>query len=650
MEKKTKKDLKSVKKQVEATIPKKGKMNLYLMSIFCFFFAFVLYANTLKHSYALDDWDALANNRIVQQGIKGIPTILSSTYRFGVNKLTDNLYRPFSQIMFAIEWQLSPCNPHLNHFINVLFYAISGLLLFIVLRKYLNFYHPIIPFLITLLFIAHPIHTEVVANIKSRDEIMSFFFLILTLYFMYSWFIKESIFHILLSIFFFYLAIISKEGVVTMLFIIPIMGWYFTKSKPKNLIISFSLLLIPAITYILIRNQIIHKISISSEIPFVDNFLVGIKSSSSHFATAVMILGKYLVLLFFPVQLVCDYSYNQIQVVGFKDVEFIFSFCIYLFLFSIVVFKFNKKNPLILGIIIFLVSLSIYSNIFFHIGSSFAERFLFLPSFGFCIAIVFLFIKVIKLANIEVRVGNVYKSNPIFISIFIFILILLSIKTITRASEWENENILFSKDIIKSPKSVSLHLFYGITLNHNADKENDNQIKQNYLFKAIEQFNDGVKIYPASLECYNNIGLNFQQLGKNDSALINFNNALKINSNNAEVWGNTGNVYSSLGEFEKSIKCYENAIRIDSNYALAYINIGSSLGSIGKYYEAIYYFKKHIYLKPNNYKAYRFIGITYELLKQNKEAEYWFEKANYFESISNNIKKDFNDEFEIKRN
>ena len=135
--------------------------------------AFLLYANTITHDYALDDWGAVTNNQFVQQGIKGIPQILKvDLWHFG--NLTLGYYRPLSLITFAIEHEFFDNNPHSSHFINIFLFAITGFVLCLMLTELFQAYHIAFAFLISLLFVAHPIHTEVVANLKSRDELIAF--------------------------------------------------------------------------------------------------------------------------------------------------------------------------------------------------------------------------------------------------------------------------------------------------------------------------------------------------------------------------------------------------------------------------------------------------------------------------------------------
>ncbi|MEM9023143.1 MAG: hypothetical protein AAGB22_05350, partial [Bacteroidota bacterium] len=121
---------------------------------------FVLYANTLGHGYVLDDFSVIKDNKIVQQGSDALGTIFSTSYREGYWSKPGSLYRPLTLSMFALEWELAPDNPALSHWINVLLYAVDGGLLFLLLARWSPPGRVIFPLIISLLFIAHPLHTE----------------------------------------------------------------------------------------------------------------------------------------------------------------------------------------------------------------------------------------------------------------------------------------------------------------------------------------------------------------------------------------------------------------------------------------------------------------------------------------------------------
>ncbi len=137
--------------------------------------AYVLYGNTIGHYYNLDDVFVIQKNTQVQQGIKAIPEIFSS--RYFENKQAKFGYRPLAKATYAIEVSIFGVNPHVSHFINVLLYAIMVFITLILLKRI--FSEDIKMFLIwmiLLIWMFHPIHTEVVASLKNREEILYFLF------------------------------------------------------------------------------------------------------------------------------------------------------------------------------------------------------------------------------------------------------------------------------------------------------------------------------------------------------------------------------------------------------------------------------------------------------------------------------------------
>src|SRR5204863_3106706 len=133
-------------------------------------------------------------------------------------------------VMFAVEYELAPLNPHLNHLVNVILYALTAFLLFITLSALLRG-NLVVPLIATLLFTAHPVHTEVVANIKSRDEILSFLFTIGSFYFLAGYIHNRSNRRLVISGLLFFLALLSKESAITCVAAAPLIYWYFSKDR-----------------------------------------------------------------------------------------------------------------------------------------------------------------------------------------------------------------------------------------------------------------------------------------------------------------------------------------------------------------------------------------------------------------------------------
>jgi hypothetical protein len=142
---------------------------------FVILFSFLLYANTINHDFTVDDGTVIANNNFTKKGVDGIKDIFTNSYRAGFWDRQEGLYRPLSVAMFAVEYQIGKGSPLPGHIMNIIFYILTSIVVLSVLKRILQNFHPLIPIAATLLFVAHPIHTEVVANIKSRDESSKFF-------------------------------------------------------------------------------------------------------------------------------------------------------------------------------------------------------------------------------------------------------------------------------------------------------------------------------------------------------------------------------------------------------------------------------------------------------------------------------------------
>ena len=155
----------------------------WLPGLILFLLPFALYGISISYGYVLDDKLVLSENNFVKAGFAGIADIFTNEAFTGFlgeqqDLVVGSRYRPLSMVLFAIEYELFGANPGLHHFLNILFYAFTGLLIF---RLFAFFFDPRkektwflgLAFLTALLFIAHPVHTEVVANIKGRDEIIA---------------------------------------------------------------------------------------------------------------------------------------------------------------------------------------------------------------------------------------------------------------------------------------------------------------------------------------------------------------------------------------------------------------------------------------------------------------------------------------------
>ena len=144
-----------------------------LISVVCL----VTFGNTILNNYNLDDNLVTQNHRLTSKGIKAIPEIYRSPY------YQDDMgysygYRPTTLASFAIEHELFGESATVSHTINLVLYLITCLLIYFLIKRVFP-EKAAIALGTALLFTVHPIHTEVVASIKNRDELLSLFFMLL---------------------------------------------------------------------------------------------------------------------------------------------------------------------------------------------------------------------------------------------------------------------------------------------------------------------------------------------------------------------------------------------------------------------------------------------------------------------------------------
>ena len=184
--------------------------------------SFVQYANTFNHDYVLDDIVVIDMNEAVKKGVEGIPSIFKNYNPESLQVQNNYGYRPVTLASFAIDISLFGQNPKYGHIANVLYFSLLCFVIFLTLRLIFPYHSHWLPFLVTLLIAVHPIHTEVVANIKSRDEILCLMFGLLSLQSALQYINKQSKIYYFLFALCFLLAVFSKEQALLFVFIIPI--------------------------------------------------------------------------------------------------------------------------------------------------------------------------------------------------------------------------------------------------------------------------------------------------------------------------------------------------------------------------------------------------------------------------------------------
>jgi uncharacterized protein HemY len=601
---------------------------------------FLLYANTLGHQYTLDDFSIIKSNWITKGGLKNIGLIFSTEYRFGSWNSPGSLYRPIPLSMFALEWQLSPDNPFLGHLLNALFYALTGWVLWSTWRRILVDYSPVLAAIAVLVFMAHPVHTEVVANIKSRDEILALLFGTLTLRAIWEYIERDDTKWLVIAMLSYAVAMFSKESAITLMAVFPLAMWYFSPSSVGKIGKVVGALLVPAVIFLLIRKKILDAQPYQESYSILDNFMSETKNQGERLASAFMMCGRYLWTLIFPHPLVSDMGYPQMKVVSFSDWRALAGFFAYVGMGIWAVVNLPKKHILSFAILFYLATFSVFSNVLMMIGTSYGERLLYIPSFGFALAVGWLFCKIFKIDDRSEIWNPNGKGTALWMAVGV-LLAAYSLKTVFRNNAWYDSASLYAADLPNSPNCAKLNYHNALEVVRQGMDEKESVVKDvEQVRRGIECYDKCIQLYPKYHDAYGSRGLAYFRLGevlKNpeeqraawDKALEDYLESLKYRYNNSEVLSNMGKIYFTRGQPEKAEEVYRKAVEYDPRFVDGRRNLGAVLAMQKKFPEAIEQWKEGLKYADSAKSGtlYYYIGSAYNDMGQPEKSGEWFEKA-----------------------
>lgn len=621
--------------------------NIRLSQLIGLFFisGFLLYGNTLGHDFALDDAIVIQDNQFTKKGLSGIWDQLANDQFVGFygqkkELVSGGRYRPLSMVMFNIEYALVGAKPWFYHLMNVLLYILSGILLFKVLERLLpsreNQKWISLALLVSLIWFFHPIHTEVVANIKGRDEILAFLFELSTLYLLLKYLEGKELKLLLLLGVSYFLALLAKENAITWLAIFPLAIYFFRKHQMKKALQPLGLLFLIALIWLYIRFQVVGAgIENVADNLMNDPFLDA--SISEKYATIVYTLGKYLQLLIFPHPLTYDYYPKHIPILDWRSPMVLLSMISYLFLIFFAIQGFLKRKLYGFAISIFLITLSIASNLVFPIGAFMNERFVYVSSLGFSFLLgEFL------LYYLPNRLGGWRKAKALVQSSLIIIISLYSIKTISRNTVWKNNLSLALNDANISVNGAKSNVMAGGLLSEEAAKVNDPNKKQELLKRSQFYLQRALNVYPQYIDALILMGNVQWEIKKDiDAALPYYLRILNINNQHTQTWTNLFAILEADNDVDQRIATYQRLLSYNHRQSDIYLYLGRAYGrDKGDLDRSISLMEKGLEFNPSNHQLLSNLGTAYGMQQNFQKAIEVLERA---AQIRPNVAKTYTD-------
>ena len=616
-----------------------------------FGFAFLLYAQTIGFDFTLDDVAVIGKNTFVQDGFGGIKNLLTKFYWAGdpdFATANSGLFRPVSMVMFAIEYQLFGSKHAVFHFVNVTLYALVAYQLYRLLRELFNKQGITLAILVCGLWLALPVHVEVVANVKSADEILSVLFFLLSFRQLLKWNESKAMKPLLLSALFIFLSLLSKEGAGLFIPVMLLALLMFRGKKIREIILPIIYFTVAVAVWLgwhtgVIMNASSEKITYD----YRHNALLSSSSVVDRIGTAVGMQARYWLKMLVGYPLSYNYSFNEIPVDGFTSAWSMVSLA-GIFLAGFVCVKYFRKFPvLVFGILFYFITFALTCNIFYLIGDIFAERLTFAPSLGFAMVLAWLILRFTD--GLEEK-----KIHSKAIYILLPVMLIYSIRSFSRSSDWESDPVLFTADVDHAPGSARVHYNYGVVLIDHAVNAKDENERRQYYDQAYNEFitavtidsadfqssyNLGVVEYrrkhyaesvkwsrhvlainPKDISVLGNLGDALSMAGKKDSAIACYKTFIGSGLGTTDTWLNLAYIYLGKGDTTAALDAFDGSVKLNPKFATGYDKLGNVAGMHREYERSTKAFEALIQLNPADPKPYAMIRTNYLLLGDTAKA------------------------------
>uniref|UniRef100_A0A8D8YQH0 dolichyl-phosphate-mannose--protein mannosyltransferase n=1 Tax=Cacopsylla melanoneura TaxID=428564 RepID=A0A8D8YQH0_9HEMI len=526
--------------------------------------ALSVYLNSLNGDFVHDDLPAIVRNQDVL-GTSSVSQILLNDF-WGTpmsHATSHKSYRPLTVLSFRANNFVSGLQPLWFHASNVVLHAIASVLftrLVLVVVGLEQRY----AMLAGLLFATHPVHTEAVAGIVGRADILAciFFLLSFLTYHDVSWKCRG---HMVISFIMALCAMLAKETGVTVLLVNLLYDAYVCWHPIKRATIELkwnedalqfsrraSKVLLVICVLLLYRLIIMHG-SLPSFLP-QDNPAAANPCPQTRLLTFCYLAVFNVWLLLCPSHLSHDWQFGSIPLVtSLGDVRnfatcLLFVSCFCVVYKSVADLEHHRSAPLVIGGLLVAIPFLPASNLLFTVGFVVAERILYIPSMGL----------ILLLAYGAQILHSRRRKLLIFASYFL--LVIFSVKTISRNYDWSSRQSLIKADLRTLPHNAKMHYNWANYLREDGSKD---ALAEHHYFEAL-------RLWPAYSSAYNNLGTMLMQHSVYEAETY-FLKAISYNPNHSNAYFNLGQVYRKLNRTQEAIEALEKCIASNRNYVPAYL-------------------------------------------------------------------------------
>lgn len=552
---------------------------------------FVTYGNTLKSDFIHDDRAEILLNPYVRDFSNISKIFTTAAWTFGSEgpyKFSSNYYRPVQYLSYAVLYRLFGSEPWGYHLYKLLSHLLVCWLVFWISWRWLHGYTAAL--FGALLFAVHTGNTEAVTWISGiTDTTCAVFFLLCLVVYLKD---RDHPSHskLLLLSSLFLMGMLAKETMAMFLAVIFVYDWLETGRFPR--IKQSARVMIPLLAmfglYLILRINAIGAFTNPKQVQFRFDYLNGFQILLNQ----IILLSKYVALFFFPVGLNAYHLFDPV------DSPFSVQFGLAISIMAIGLFMLARqfrrmppewRNRLIFGLAWFLLTLLPVILFFKRLGENvFAERYIYLPSLGLCLALC---------STLPAVNSWRFKAAGI---VFAGLIAVLSWMSVERNRVWQDELVFYETTARQSPKAASILNNLGATYN-----------RRQRPLDALRAFEASVSVHP-SPHALKNLGYTLAAVGRPGDSEVAYQRAIALDPSDAGAYAGLGDVQLQQGRYLEAISNYRRALEIYPASVIALFNYAEACILAQSYDEAIVALQRILTLsRAERPRAYRLLARVY---------------------------------------
>ncbi|HXQ21376.1 MAG TPA: tetratricopeptide repeat protein, partial [Candidatus Acidoferrales bacterium] len=272
------------------------------------------------------------------------------------------------------------------------------------------------------------------------------------------------------------------------------------------------------------RMFVLGLVTLPDEPQILDNPLVHVQLAP-RLETALVVIWQYLSQLALPLHLSADYSFNAVPVVSsVRDPQFLGAAVLFTALATLLALNGRRAPTLVLAAVFAALPMALTANILFPIGTIKAERLLYLPSVGWCLACGWL-------------ITQVRRRQAWAVAVITLVVVAYAGRTWMRNRDWQNDLTLFAATVQTVPGDAKAQ--------YNLAKAYEDRGR---LDAAMQHFRAALAIYPLDADSAFGIGRIYDKQGLENDALNWYGRATELNAGLADAHLNIGVIRYRRGD------------------------------------------------------------------------------------------------------